>query len=230
LKKIAGAAFAMALTVSLSWAEPIALGHWVLGLGPLLGNPTSSNSADQLEYGFGGEAYLGYDFDGQFSLGVESGYQGYPVKAGDAISDYQLLTGKPLSPGMTVDAFVSCIPVFAMAKYAFTGKGFKPYALLGAGLAFNFADATIQSGGVAYRSSVKETDFLLSPGFGGAFTLSKGLDFFTQGRLDLNFTSNNYSDTIDVSLPSFTGGVPGNLSQDHPTINIVVQSGLNISL
>ncbi len=70
----------------------------------------------------------------------------------------------------------------------------------------------------------------MAAGFGLALRADDNVEFFFQGRVDIDFTSNNYKNIITLTQPGagslWVGN--GNLSDDSPTFFIPIQIGLRI--
>ena len=232
MKKILAMVFGLVLAAaSVSFADSLAAapqGNFVVSVNGVVGVPASSNVASQVNVGFGGEGFVGYAFDPQFSLGVVSGYDTYSLNTSYVLKQLGLSS---FPPGTTVSGSLSYVPIMAEAKYAFSKTGTKPYVLLGAGLALNNGSFTVSASGMTANGTINETDLLLAPGLGVAFPVSDKVDIFVQGRVDLDFTNNNTSTPGTITYSNGGSGTGNtNYTGDNPTIYIPFAVGADFSL
>jgi opacity protein-like surface antigen len=201
MKKILCLTAALALSaVSLAYADGSPNGNWfVQAEGGLLGIPISSQAASIFSPAFGGEAQVGYAFSREFSLSVESGFDNLPVKSSQ------------LYPGQT-SASSNHIPLEAVGQFNINaGGGVWPYVVVGVGIAF---DSNSSSPALPAGLTTSWTNFELDPGIGVAVDLSKNINIFVQGKLDMDFAP-----TIGANAESL----------DNPVMVIPVEVGLNLS-
>lgn len=228
MKRISALVLGLVLAAaSVSFADS-PQGNFVLGVNGVVGVPTSSNVANEVNVGFGGEGFIGYAFDKQFTLGVDSGYNTYSLSTNYVLKQLGIPS---LPPGVTVSGSLSYVPIIAEAKYAFSATGVKPYVLLGAGLALNSGSFTVTATGASATGTISETDLLIAPGIGVAFPVSDKVDIFVQGRVDLDFTNNNNSTPATITFnPGGSSSGNTNYTGDNPTIYIPFAVGADFNL
>jgi hypothetical protein len=193
--------------------------HWVIQAqgGPdfLLSNTINGSTAAAATVnspGWGFNGSLGYAFSKDFSLSVLTGYQVSTVSVPSA----------PSSLSMSL----SYMPLQLVGQYAFVGDETRVYGLLGVGLAFNNFSETVANNpitGTSTTAMLRETDFLLSPGLGISFKLSDKAALFVQGKLDIDFYSQNLANW-------FTTMTDSTKKFDTPQLLLPVQAGLSFSL
>lgn len=217
----------MLVATSASFADS-PQGNFVVSVNGLVGVPTSSNVASDVGVGFGGEGFVGYAFNSQFTLGVDSGYDTYSINESYVLKALNLPS---LPPARTLTGSLNYIPIMAEAKYAFSATGVKPYVLLGAGIALNSGSFTVSVPGQSATGTISETDLLIAPGLGVAFPVSDKIDIFVQARVDLDFTNNNDSTPGTITYnPGGSGTGNGNFTGDNPTIYIPFALGADFNL
>lgn len=228
MKRILALVFGLMLAaVSVSFADS-SQGNFVVSVNGLVGVPTSSNVSSDVGVGFGGEGFIGYAFNSQFTLGVDSGYDTYSLNNSFVLKQL----GIPSLPsGTTLTGSLSYVPIMAEIKYAFSATGVKPYVLLGAGIALNSGTFTVSVPGESATGTINETDLLIAPGLGVAFPVSDKIDIFVQGRVDLDFTNNNNSTPGTITFnPGGSGTGNTNITGDNPTIYIPFAVGADFNL
>ena len=132
---------------------------------------------------------------------------------------------------MTITGDLSCIPILAMAKYSIGNNKVRPYLLWGMGFGFNKANSSVSYKNQTVMIAASETSFFMTPGLGLTIPLDVWAELFFQIRIDLDFTSQNNSDTAVITLQGSTAPpqtLNGNLTDDSPTIFIPLQVGIRL--
>jgi Outer membrane protein beta-barrel domain len=228
MKRISVLALALMMVSSVSFAagSMAPQGHLVLGIGGLVGVPASSNAGNGFDVGFGGEGFVGYAFNDSFTVGLVSGYDSYGIQR----AYVQNALPVTLDSSTAVSGSMSYVPLLVEAKCSFGSGKVRPYGILGAGLAFNNGSFTATEGSNSAKGDISETDLLLAPGLGVDIALSEKADLFIQGRVDIDFTSNNGSTPATLTLDGSSSSGTANLTGDNPTLYIPFEVGVNFSL
>jgi len=181
LKKILVLAFLVALSAPPLWADEIVSGisdqlgpnqQWIERVEGTLGVPASSDVSSALNLGFGGGLAIGYRLEPHLSLSLSSGYYQYAVKN---------------IPASSTGGYFSYVPLETVINYNFGDSSFRPYISFGIGAAFN----TYSSSSGALQTNNFETSFFMSPAIGFLQIISPKTALFVEGRMDMNFRSNN---------------------------------------
>jgi|GEM_PF-6211106 len=197
-------------------------------IGPSLLIPASSNTAQQYNVGGGAELLIGYSLSDQFMLGLQAGFQDATVNTTFLASTFQKTYGFSLPPNVVLTGDYSYFPVLAVARYTIgQNQKVRPYLFWGMGAAINQASVAVGYQNQSIKITGSETSFLLSPGMGLSLALGDDLEFYFQGGIDIDFTTNSGGDIFTLTA---TGSQPvlesGNLSDDSPTLFIPIQAGL----
>ncbi len=197
-----------------------------ISFSPFVGIPVSGNTANEYNVGGGGDIYLSFQADKKLQIGLNIGLQDYTVNTNYFAQTFQQIFGSALPAGVSITGDFRVVPLMAMAKYAFNENKVRPYLLLGTGFAFNAVSAAVSYNGQQVTINATETSLLISSGLGLAFE-AEDLEFFLQARMDVDFTTNNGSDTFKLGQPGAAQVTTnGNLSDDSPTIFIPIEAGL----
>ncbi len=181
MKKILVLAFLVALSAPPLWADEIVSGisdqlgpnqQWIERVEGTLGVPASSDVSSALNLGFGGGLAIGYRLEPHLSLSLSSGYYQYAVKN---------------IPASSTGGYFSYVPLETVINYNFGDSSFRPYISFGIGAAFN----TYSSSSGALQTNNFETSFFMSPAIGFLQIISPKTALFVEGRMDMNFRSNN---------------------------------------
>jgi hypothetical protein len=199
-----------------------------IGVSPFFGIPASSKTATEYNIGGGLEIFISYKANKDLLIGLDLGLQDYSVNNDYFLKAFQQTYGFGLPAGVTLGGDFAYFPLMAMAKVSFgENDKMKPYMLFGFGPAFNTGSASASYQGQSVSVSVHETTLVLAPGFGLAIRAADDLEVFIQGRVDIDFTSQNNSDIVTTTQPGFpTQTTTGNLSDDGPTLFIPIQAGV----
>lgn len=197
-------------------------------IGPSLLIPASSNTAQQYNVGGGAELLIGYSLSDQFMLGLQAWFQDATVNTTFLASTFQKTYGFSLPPNVVLTGDYSYFPVLAVARYTIgQNQKVRPYLFWGMGAAINQASVAVGYQNQSIKITGSETSFLLSPGMGLSLALGDDLEFYFQGGIDIDFTTNSGGDIFTLTA---TGSQPvlesGNLSDDSPTLFIPIQAGL----
>jgi hypothetical protein len=200
---------------------------FAISLSPLVNFPFSANAFRQYFPAFGFDLNVEFPLDKNLSLGLESGFQQFPVNQVAIAGPFEQDTGQPLPYGSTFAGGWNYLPLFALVKFSLPDDKFAitPYIFVGAGAAFNWVTYTATPNSTTV--STAETDLLETQGIGLGVRVAPGVELFTQCRLDLDFTGQNNSDTVTVtnsSGESATG--KGYISGDNPTVFMPLQVGV----
>ena len=204
------------------------IGQVTVDISPLANLPLSGKTASEYNPGFGIGGDIKLSLDKNWSVGVAASFQDLPVNVSYIENAFQQTYGVALPPGVAFNGDWQYIPIVGLVQYSFsTAKpGAVPYVFLGAGVAINSADVSAIYSGENITATVSETDFLLCPGLGVRMQLDPSLSLFFQGRLDIDFTSQNNMDVITLTENGSSAKALGNLSDDSPTLFLPLQLGL----
>lgn len=137
--------------------------------------------------GLGGDILVGYRLNRDFSVSADVGYYECDQKFyGSSLGSW------------------SYSPILILARYNFGPGWFRPFLILGGGIAVNsYSETDPYFGAISHR----ETDPLLSPGMGLLFIVSPDTAFYVQARFDLNFTTvgGPWVDNPSVFMPLKAG-------------------------
>jgi hypothetical protein len=167
--------------VSFASADTASMGNgsWFMQLNGDTSFPTT-NFANQVNQGWGGEGSIGYRFPVDLELAVESGYDTYSTKNGN-------------NSGMW-----NMVPLVLKLQYNVGESATQPYLFVAGGFAFNTKSANYFGG----TASSSETDFLEEAGVGLSFAMMSGTIFFVQGKIEVDNTTSAYaSDTPTIVFP-----------------------------
>jgi hypothetical protein len=148
----------------------------------------TGNLTNRVNQGWGGEGSLGYRFSRDAELSVESGYDTFSGKQG-------------------TNNTWNIVPLILKAQYSIGDDMIRPYGFVGAGVSFNSQSTTF--GG--FTGSNAEVDFLDEFGVGLSLVVTEKVFFFVQGKMEMDFTSSNYS-------------------SDQPTLLFPLNAGLQFEL
>jgi tetratricopeptide (TPR) repeat protein len=203
-------------------------GRVTVDISPLASLPLSGKTSTEYNPGFGFGGDIKLSLDKNWSVGVGATFQDLPVNVGYLENTFQQTYGVALPSGVSVNGDWQYIPIVGLVQYTFSaGKpDAVPYVFLGAGVALNSADVSAIYSGQNITATVGETDFLLCPGLGIQTELDSTISLFFQGRLDIDFTSQNNTDVITLTANGSSVKAVGNLSDDSPTIFLPIQLGV----
>jgi hypothetical protein len=162
--------FVLMFSVTSLWAQSDLAPdkQWIESVDGGFAIPTSPNVSQSFNWGYGGDILVGYRFDKDFSLSLDSGDYVYNLK----------------NPATGTTTSFSYVPLLVVARYNLIEGSVHPYVFFGTGVAINTTSVS-PSAGVKYSSS--ETDFLMAPGIGILVRVADGAGLFIQTRIDLDF-------------------------------------------
>ena len=204
---------------------PIPHDPFAFGVSPLLSVPLSSHTSSEYVLGSGVEAEVEYLLDKNFSLRFNLGLVSFPVNQANFDSSYQQVYGTPPPASLSISGGWSYVPIRAQIQFSLplADSHVVPYVFWGGGVAFNSLNVSAAYAGSFASAQTGETDLLMSQGVGLGFRPDPRFEIFAQCGWDVNFTTQNGTDTINIS------GNPsqkGNLSDDGPTIFMPLQLGV----
>ncbi len=172
MKTLCLIAFGLVVPISTLWAQADLAPdkQWIESVDGSFSVPTSPNSSQAFNWGYGWDILVGYRFTTDFSLSLDAGNYVYNLK-------------NP-APG-TTESF-SYVPLMVVARYNLLESPVHPYLFWGAGVAVNTTNLSSPAG---VEHSNSEPDFLMSPGIGVLVRVADVAGFFVQARMDLDFVS-----------------------------------------
>lgn len=213
-----------AITFSTSLAEgPVESsfhGRWFIQGAGGVGFPVSGLETSIYDPGYSGEIQVGYQFNKDFSMGLEGRLDNLPWDQQEVILSLEQQYGVTGVTGSTNIAFTHRSLDLVGRYYPPFFKPFQLYLFLGAGVAFDYlgGDYSGSWNGINVSGSITPgnwTNFELVPGIGLTCPLSDDLDVFVEGKVVLDYSA------TDGSNPE---------SVDTPIVGIPVQAGLSYSI
>ena len=171
MKKLLALALLFAIPSSIVWAQD-ELGpdqHWVEQVGGSVAFPASGDASKAYNVGFGGDFSISYRITPNISEGVMTGYYQFNIQNAPSGSNSNF----------------SYVPLMEVTRCVIGDGDFRPYAFFGLGAAFNTLKLS--------PTSTTETDLLMSPGAGVLWAAFPKAALYVQGRLDVDFISDNIS-------------------------------------
>lgn len=212
---VISAVLALAIPIA-SAAENPARDHWYIQGEGGISFPASTEVTSLYDPGYNGEVQAGYFLTKEFALGLEGGFDFFPLDKQQAINSLEQQYGITGVTGST-NAGLTHFSIDLMGRYyPPLPSVLKVYLFLGIGAAFDSlaGNFNLSWQGTSYTGSFVPqnwTNLEMVPGLGVDLPLSNSMDFFAEGRAVVDFVP--------------TGG-PNPESYGTPIVGIPLQAGV----